>query len=217
MSRTTPESGLEIDWQPIHRRLEQANAAAEEATHPSPEHARTILDERARRLARPAEEPRAAETLLDLLGFIMAGESYAIETSFVREVLRLSHFTPLPGVPDFVVGVTNLRGEILPVFDLRIFLGLPPKGLSDRSRVIVCGDAKNGLGILADAVADVLQLSVSEFLDEPVILGTRAGDCVKGVTRSSLIVLDGAALLRDRRLYIDQTNEPTQRLGKRDE
>jgi purine-binding chemotaxis protein CheW len=215
MSRGTEQSGLEIDWQPIHRRLEQANAAAEEATRSSPEHARAILDERARRLARPAEEPGAAETLLDLLGFTMAGESYAIETSFVREVLRLSHFTALPGVPDFVVGVTNLRGEILPVFDLRVFFGLPPKGLSDRSRVIVCGDATNGLGILADAVAEVMQLSVAEFLDEPAILGSRAGDCIKGVTRSSLIVLDGAALLKDRRLYNDQTNEPTQRLRER--
>ncbi|MGH7437452.1 MAG: chemotaxis protein CheW, partial [Polyangiaceae bacterium] len=82
---------------------------------PTPAEAKRILDERAQRLARPpAEEPRPGESLV-LATFALASERYAIEARFVRQIVRFVDFTPIPGAGDFLVGVTNLRGEVLAV------------------------------------------------------------------------------------------------------
>src|SRR3546814_4484079 len=84
---------------------------------------------------------------------------YAVETRYVREVTRFADFTTVPGAPNFVVGVTNLRGGVLVVFDLRKILGIPAPGLTDLSRVIVHGRERAEFGILADAVHEVRIIS----------------------------------------------------------
>ncbi len=83
-----------------------------------------MLDERARALARvPPAAPKASE-VLEIATFALANEHYGVETRFVREVVRMADFTPLPGAPSFLVGVLNLRGEILALIDLRTFFGV---------------------------------------------------------------------------------------------
>jgi hypothetical protein len=132
-----------IDWQAIGKRLTAAAVATQEALRPSPERVRRILDERAGNLARPSVDPHSARNTTDVVSFVLGGERYCIETRCVREVRRYGDVTPLPGVPDFLVGVTNLRGEILPLIDLRGFLDLPSRGPAVPSHVIVCGDARS--------------------------------------------------------------------------
>ena len=85
---------------------------------------RELLDRRARQLARVPDAPPRAGEVLELVGFVLAGARYGIESRFVREVARLTRFTPVPGTPAFVLGITNLRGEILALFDLRHLLGV---------------------------------------------------------------------------------------------
>ena len=97
----------------------------------SPEQAKAVLDERARALARvPPAAPKASE-VLEIATFALANEHYGVETRYVREVVRLADYTPLPGAPAFLVGVLNLRGEILALIDLRTFFGVPARGLTD--------------------------------------------------------------------------------------
>src|SRR5262245_5302446 len=110
-----PQTG-EIDWATVKARIAQAfEVSSGEAT---PERTREVLAERARRLAWAAQRPDAADEALDVLPFRLGREHYAIETRYAREVVRLTAFTKIPGTGDFLLGVTNLRGEIVPIFDL---------------------------------------------------------------------------------------------------
>jgi purine-binding chemotaxis protein CheW len=163
---------------------------------------REILEERARILARPPPVEVQAADWLELLVFSLSGETYALETRSVREVSRFADFTAVPGASPFLLGVTNLRGEILPVFDLRQLAGIAPKGLTDLSRLLVLGEDREELGLLADEVREVKRMRREEILDPPEELAAIGRALLLGVTKEAVIVLDGAGLLRDERLFL---------------
>ncbi len=201
----TPTGG--IDWQQVRARLAKARAATEESGRLSPERARAVMEERARTLARvPPKPPQAAE-VLEVVTFGLAGERYAVETRHVHEVVRAAEFTPVPGAPDFLTGLINLRGDILAVFDLRRFFGAADRDPSDLSRVLVLGGERAEFGALADAVHEVTALRLDEVHEPPGSVSGAARDYLRGATAAGLVVLDGAALLRDGRLFIDQAEE----------
>jgi purine-binding chemotaxis protein CheW len=191
----------------LRQRLARAIAATEEALELSPERARAVMEERARALARvPASTPRDSD-VLQLVVFTLADERYGVETRFVREVVRLTDYTPIPGAPGFLLGVMNLRGEILAVIDLRKFLGLGQRGVTDLSRVLVLGGERAEFGVLADTADEVLALPADQAHEPP---GTVAGigrEYLRGVTSAALLVLDGGVLLQDARLFIDQADD----------
>jgi purine-binding chemotaxis protein CheW len=163
-----------------------------------------VLDERARALARvPPAAPHAAE-VLEVATFLLASEQYAIETQYVREVVRLTEYTPLPGSPPFLRGVMNLRGEILAIIDLRTFLGVPDKALGDLSRVLVLGGERAEFGVLADEAHEVRILRTDEVLEPPGSVAGVGREYLRGVTQEALLVLDGTALLQDSRIFVDQ-------------
>ena len=167
-----------------------------------PERARKILEERARVLARPPPAEVRAADQLELLVFSLSGETYALETRTVREVARFADFTAVPGASPFLLGVTNLRGEILPVFDLRRLAGIAPKGLTDLSRLLVLGEDREELGLLADEVREVKTMRREEVLDPPEELAAIGRGLLLGVTKEAVIVLDGQGLLHDPRLFM---------------
>jgi purine-binding chemotaxis protein CheW len=190
-----------VDFAALRERL--ANAASVGAAR-SPEQARALLEQRARKLAeRPAQASGVQP--LELLCFRLAGERYAIETRWVLQVLALIDLTRLPGAPPHLLGVTNLRGQVLPVFDLRVLLGISRAALSDMSRLLVLGESGAELGILADSAEEIALIAPGDVLDlaQPLVGLERA--CVRGVTRDAWIVLSGAALLADRRLFLEDT------------
>ena len=194
-----PETG-EIDWRQVRARVAKAFEAS--SGEGSAERAREVLVERARRLALAAEAPERPADALELLPFRLGREHYAIETRYAREVVRLSGFTAVPSTEDFLLGVTNLRGEIVPVFDLMLFFGFASQGLMDRAHVIVVGAETVEFAIIADTVQAVAQFPAASLLADAPFEGKRGGECVRGVTRDAMIVLDGAALIKDRRLII---------------
>src|SRR4051794_13858537 len=102
--------------------------------NPLSDDSRLILQARARALARRPEEAPAAGEMLEILEFTLASERYAVENRYVLEVAPLKELTPLPCTPPFVRGIVNVRGRILPVFDLKMFFDLPQKGISDLHR-----------------------------------------------------------------------------------
>ncbi len=120
------------------------------------------------RLARSAgsrdQESSEPELLRELLSFELAGSPYAIPVERVREIVRVRNITPMPRVPDSVLGVVALRGEIVQVLDLRMCLGLRVSEPTRRSRVIVLhGDDTKVTGVLVDGVSEVLRVSESEI------------------------------------------------------
>jgi purine-binding chemotaxis protein CheW len=162
-----------------------------------------ILDERARRLAAASADVTIATgaEVLEVATFILSGERYAIETRYIREIVPLADFTPVPRSPSFLFGVVNLRGEVLAVFDLRPLLGLGQGSISDLFRVIVLGRERAEFGVLADAVHEVTTFPTAALFDLP---GTDDRQrYVRGVTTEALVVLDGQLVLNDTQFSID--------------
>jgi purine-binding chemotaxis protein CheW len=166
------------------------------------------MDARGRALARVQQADPDAGEVLEVATFALADEQYALETRFVSEVIRLADCTRVPGTPDFLLGVTNLRGEFLSVIDLRKIFDLPARELSDQSRVVVLGGERPEFGVLAESAHEVLTLRRDDLLEPPGSVTGIGRESLRGVTRDALIVLDGAALLQDARLFIDQIDEP---------
>jgi purine-binding chemotaxis protein CheW len=166
-----------------------------------------ILRERAMQLARPMADVAAVDSL-ELLEFRLASERYAVETRFVSEVHPLHDLTPLPGTPPFIRGIVNLRGLILPVYDLKKFFELPEQGLTDLHRIVVVDGGEFEIGLLADVVIGVRRLPC-EALSAPLpTLSAIAAQYLKGVSEERLVVLDLARLLSDPRIVVnDGENE----------
>lgn len=198
-------AGRSIDWEAARARLDLFSRMVAETERASPARSQALLEARAERLAQPPPEPPRAGQRLELTVFTLARERYALEARLVREIVRFAEFTPVPGAADFLVGVTNLRGEILPVIDLRRFFALPAQGLTDQARVLVLGHDRKDLGVLADAADQMVDLHVDELRAPPAAHPGPGRDVIRGVTREALIVLDGDRLLRDPRLVIDHS------------
>jgi len=171
---------------------------------PDSEQARRILEERARVLARPVTGKSPAGQV-ELLIFSLSGETWALETRSVREVAALADFTPVPGASPHLLGITNLRGEILPVFDLRGLTGLATKGVTDLSRLLVLGADRDELGLLAGEVREVRPVAPGEIFDPPETVAAASRGLLRGITRDAVMVLDGDALLRDPRLSASES------------
>lgn len=169
--------------------------------------AREILRARARALARSPVAAPPAESLLEVLEFRLAREHYAVETRHVREVVPLKQLTSLPCTPPFVLGLVNLRGHVLPVFDIRKFFDLPEQGLTDLHRIVFIHGQDMEVGLLAEAVETVRSIPLESLQPSlPTLTGIR-GDYLKGVTAGRLIVLDVDRILTDPRIVVDEAVE----------
>jgi purine-binding chemotaxis protein CheW len=191
-----------IDWNSVRRRLASLAAADESTSRLTDEHAQAVLAARAVELARVPADPEAAGERLNVVTFRLAGERYALEAGYVREIVRPRDITPVPGTSELLIGVMNLRGSVLAVMDLARLLGA--EGGRERPWVAVLGTERAEFGIAAEEIGEVANLRMDQVL--PAALGDSTAGLMRGVTREALIVLDGAALLDDPRLYIDETN-----------
>jgi purine-binding chemotaxis protein CheW len=193
-----------VDWNEVHLRLDEAAAALEQGATPSEEKRRSILKERARALALETRPAAAAKDFIDVIEFRLASEAYAIEYSFVREVHPLRDFTPLPGTPPFVLGIVNLRGQIISVVDLRVFFNLPARGLGDLNKVIVVRDDGMEFGILADEVTGVRTIPRIGIQPPIPTLPGIGSEYLIGITDEGMPVLDAKTILRDERIIVEQ-------------
>lgn len=191
-----------IDWRELHRRLEAVQAAIERRLSPALEEKKQILKARARVLAREPEEKTVAQESMEVVEFLLASERYAVASSYVREVYPLKELTPLPGTPSFVLGIVNVRGQILSVIELKKFFDLPEKGLTDLNKVIIVRSDHMELGILADAILGVRSIPLQELQPSlPTLTGIRA-EYLCGVTKERLVVLDVGKILSDKNIVV---------------
>lgn len=199
-----PAEPRPIDWEAIRARLAEAGEMIEHSERFSPEAAAELLARRARALEQPPPREPPADELL-VVAFTLGKDRYAIEAEWVREVVRLADFTPLPGAPPSIAGVVNYRGEIIPVVDLRTLFGMASQGLVDMLRVVLVGGPKVEFGALASRVVECISLRPEDLLHLPLELPCQfSGELAKGVTRDALIVLDGRKLLADPRLFVNK-------------
>jgi purine-binding chemotaxis protein CheW len=146
----------------------------------------------ARHAATGGAESEEPELIRELLTFRLAGTPYAIPVERVREIVRLREITPMPRVPDFVLGVVALRGEIVQVVDMRLRLGLEAREATRSNRIILLhGDEERVTGVLVDAVEQVMRVS------EDQVLASSSGEagvvselCTSGEEFVSLVDMD---------------------------
>jgi purine-binding chemotaxis protein CheW len=199
------------DWSELHRRLETSRSVMQRRLTPSVEERRRILQARARLLAQVRKGgEEVPQSPLEVVEFLLASEHYGIELTYIREIHSLSEFTPLPGTPAFVLGLTNVRGQILSVIDIKKLFDLPEKGLTDLNKVIVVRTHQMELGILADAVLGVRAIAPNEFQTSlPTLTGIRA-EYLKGITKDPLVVLNMDKILSDEKIVVnDGGNGPS--------
>ena len=145
--------------------------------------------------AQGAEDP-----ILQWVTFRLDNETYGINVMQVQEVLRYTEIAPVPGAPDYVLGIINLRGNVVTVIDTRSRFGLQPAEVSDNSRIVIIEAEKQVIGIMVDSVAEVVYLRSSEIDVAPSVGTEESAKFIQGVSNRDgelLILVDLNKLLSD--------------------
>jgi purine-binding chemotaxis protein CheW len=149
--------------------------------------------------AAPARDQRAAaEAAEHLATFFLDREEYGVDVRQVQEIRRLSEITTVPRAPEFIRGVINLRGRILPVLDLKRKLGLGEVEAGRATRIVVVRVGERLLGLLVDGASQVLKVPVSRIEPPPEEVLEKGGDYIRGVAKLEdrlIIVVDLGRLL----------------------
>jgi len=121
------------------------------------------------------------DQVLQWVTFKLDGETYGINVMQVQEVLRYSEIAPVPGAPAYVLGIINLRGNVVTVIDTRHRFGLPPSEVTDNTRIVIIEADDHVIGILVDSVAEVVYLKQSEIESAPNVGNDESAKFIQGV------------------------------------
>jgi len=126
-----------------------------------------------------------------LVCFRIGKETYGVDISMVREIVRVQEITKVPGTPEFMLGVVNLRGRILSVVDLGHRLGLAPSTVTGTSRILVTHLESLSVGFLVDAATEVTKISAELVEPAPSFTGSIDVEYVEGVAKAkdALIII----------------------------
>ncbi|MDR9436643.1 MAG: chemotaxis protein CheW [Thiohalophilus sp.] len=142
----------------------------------------------------------ANEPSIQWVTFKLEGEKYGIKVMQVQEVLRMNEIAPVPGAPDYVLGIINLRGNVVTVIDTRKRFGLPIREPDDSTRIVIVEAENQIVGILVDSVAEVANLRTSEIETAPNVGNDESAKYIQGVSSQDgelLILVDVNKLLTD--------------------
>ena len=139
------------------------------------------------------EERKAVEASEHLATFFLGREEYGVDVRLVQEIIRVSEITQVPRAPDFIKGVINLRGRIIPVVDLKRKLGLGDVEVARQSRIVVVKIKERLIGLLVDGASQVLKVPISTIEaapDEVTEIDTTAIRGVAKLTGRLIILMD---------------------------
>ncbi len=137
------------------------------------------------------KEGREAGELRQFISFSVGEEEYGLELLRVKEVIRVREITWLPKAPSFVKGIINLRGDVIPIIDLRDKFGLESKEATSTTRVIV-GEVEGRLmGMIVDSASQVVRIPADQIDPPPPVLGGFSQEFITGVGKleDKLIIL----------------------------
>lgn len=194
---------LIINWKEVRRRVDAAQEALEKGWTPNEAEKKRILETRAVALAIEPEKEEPGEQI-EIVEFLLSSERYGLELRYVREVWPLKDLTPIPCTPTFVLGVINVRGQILSVINLKKLLNLPEKGLGDLNKVLILNSDTMEFGILADTIIGVRSVPLHGLKQTVPTLTGLGQEYLKGVSRERLIVLDAGRILFDKRIVVEE-------------
>lgn len=140
------------------------------------------------------------DEVLQWVTFKLDSETYGINVMQVQEVLRYTEIAPVPGAPSYVLGIINLRGNVVTVIDTRSRFGLASADVNDNTRIVIIESEKQVIGILVDSVAEVVYLRASEIDVAPNVGNEESAKFIQGVSNRDgelLILVDLNKLLTD--------------------
>ncbi|MGL5390715.1 MAG: chemotaxis protein CheW [Shewanella sp.] len=140
------------------------------------------------------------DAVLQWVTFKLDNETYGINVMQVQEVLRYTEIAPVPGAPYYVLGIINLRGNVVTVIDTRARFGLPSAEVDDATRIVIIEAEKQVIGILVDSGAEVVYLRRSEIDNAPNVGTEESAKFIQGVCNREnelLILVDLDKLLSD--------------------
>lgn len=140
------------------------------------------------------------DELLQLVTFSIGEEEFGVDILKVQEIIRTMEITKVPRAPEFVEGVINLRGKVIPIIDLRRRFGLAHKAHDSHTRIIVIEINSMIVGFVVDSVSEVLRIPVSTVEPPPPVVAGLDSDYISGVGKLQdrlLILLDLDKLLSD--------------------
>jgi purine-binding chemotaxis protein CheW len=130
---------------------------------------------------------------LKMINFTVGGDEYAVEIQKVREVINFREITQLPKAPSFVKGIINLRGEMIPVIDLREKFGLKHEAYSALTNLVIVEIGRKAVGVVVDEVRHVIRVAPGDVAPSPPFIGGLSGRYVNGVAKLGerlVVVLD---------------------------
>ncbi len=140
------------------------------------------------------------DPVIQWVTFRLDGETYGINVMQVQEVLRMTEIAPVPGAPDYVIGIINLRGNVVTVIETRKRFGLMPTEADDSTRIVIIESDNNIVGILVDSVAEVVNLRGSQIETAPNVGNEESSKYIQGVfsrEEDILILVDLNKFLSD--------------------
>lgn len=126
-------------------------------------------------------EKNVDDRVIQWVTYKLDNETYGIDVMQVMEVLKVTDITPVPGAPNYVLGIINLRGNVVTVIDTRKRFGLPPKDIDDSSRIVIIESGEFVVGMLVDCVAEVVYLHESEIESAPNVGNEETARFIQGV------------------------------------
>ena len=147
-----------------------------------------------------SEENNQDDPVMQWVTFCLGDEKYGINVMQVQEVLRIAEIAPVPGAPSYVLGIINLRGNVVTVIDTRNRFGLQSRETDDTSRVVIIETEEHIIGILVDSVAEVVEMRSSEIETAPNVGNEENSKYIQGVTSRDnelLILVDLNKFLSD--------------------
>ena len=137
-----------------------------------------------------ADANSESSTLLQLVTFGLGDEEFGLDILGVKEIIRMTEITRVPKAPQFVEGVINLRGRVIPIIDLRKRFSLDSKERDKDTRIIVVELSSVTVGFIVDSVSEVLRIPADTVEPPPQVVSGVEADCIKGVGK-----LDGRLLI----------------------
>ncbi|MBV5278963.1 MAG: purine-binding chemotaxis protein CheW [Campylobacteraceae bacterium] len=145
------------------------------------------------------DEPQKKENdVVQLVGFIIGQEEYAVPILSIQEIIKPIEFTRVPSVPDYILGVFNLRGSVIPLIDLRRKFKMEPAKSSEDTRYIVMKGKDNTAGFVIDRLTEAIRIKSSKIGPPPETIHADKG-MVYGIGMrddSILTILKVEALLK---------------------
>src|SRR5271157_3717021 len=149
---------------------------------------------------------RTDNPIIQLVGFRLDNEDYAIAITKIQEIILMKPITRIPQVPDFIEGLINLRGSVIPIVNLRKRFGLAAREVDDETRTIVVNVHEKTVGCVVDAVTQVMRINRDQIQPPPLSILAVSHQYIAGLARLEdrlLIILDIERLFDEQSLVVN--------------